>query len=73
VIGLILIEEVTACFVEIIETTALFQDVLVVCDNVERVKSFLTPHKTYFLYRLNRMIHGPATMEELLHLKMEMQ
>jgi agmatine/peptidylarginine deiminase len=34
-----LLEEVTACFVEIIETTARFQPVLVVCDDVVRVKS----------------------------------
>jgi len=37
-----LLNEATSCFVEIIETTALFQDVLVVCDDVERVKSFFT-------------------------------
>jgi agmatine deiminase len=35
-----LINEVTACFVDIIETVSRFQDVLVVCDDVERVKSF---------------------------------
>lgn len=35
-----LLDEVTTCFVEIIKTTALFQDVLVVCDDVVRVKSF---------------------------------
>lgn len=37
-----ILNEVTVCFVEIIKTTALFQDVLVVCDDVERVKSFFT-------------------------------
>ena len=37
-----MLSEVTACFVEIIKTTALFQDVLVVCDDVERVKSYFT-------------------------------
>ena len=37
-----LLDEVTACFVKIIETAARFQDVLVVCDNVERVKSFFS-------------------------------
>jgi agmatine/peptidylarginine deiminase len=35
-----LLNEVTACFVEIIKTTALYQDVLVVCDDVDRVKSY---------------------------------
>ena len=35
-----LLEEVSACFVEIIEAAAKFQDVLVVCDDVTRVKSF---------------------------------
>jgi agmatine/peptidylarginine deiminase len=35
-----LLDEVSACFVEIIKVTAEFQDVLVVCDNVERVKPY---------------------------------
>ena len=43
-----LLDEVTACFVEIIETTARFQDVLVVCDNVERVKSFFNSTQNIF-------------------------
>ena len=37
-----ILDEVTACFVEIIETVARFQDVLVICDNIERVKSFFS-------------------------------
>ena len=40
-----LLNEVTSCFVEIIKTTALFQDVFVVCDDVEHVKSFFTSTK----------------------------
>jgi agmatine/peptidylarginine deiminase len=45
-----LMDEVTVCFVEIIETTARFQDVLVVCDNVERVKSFFkSTQNIYFI------------------------
>ena len=43
-----LMDEVTACFVEIIETVARFQDVLVVCDNVERVKSFFDSTQNIF-------------------------
>jgi len=43
-----MLDEVTACFVEIIETTARFQDVLVVCDNVERVKSFFNSTQNIF-------------------------
>jgi agmatine deiminase len=43
-----ILEEVTACFVEIIETAARFQDVLVVCDNVERVKSFFNSTQNIF-------------------------
>ena len=43
-----MLEEVTACFVEIIETAARFQDVLVVCDNVERVKSFFNSTQNIF-------------------------
>lgn len=37
-----LLNEATSCFIEIIETTALFQRVLVICDDVERVKSFFS-------------------------------
>ncbi len=45
-----LLEEVSACFVDIIETTAKFQDVLVVCDNVTRVKSyFKSTQHVYFV------------------------
>ena len=43
-----LLDQVTACFVELIETTAKFQDVLVVCDNVERVKSFFDSAQNIF-------------------------
>jgi agmatine deiminase len=43
-----ILDEVTACFVEIIETAARFQDVLVVCDNVERVKSFFNSTQNIF-------------------------
>ena len=44
-----LLHEVSACFVEIIETAAHFQDVLVVCDDVERVKSYFnSTQKIYF-------------------------
>jgi agmatine/peptidylarginine deiminase len=35
-----LLEEVSQCFADIISLAARFQDVLVVCDNVERVKNF---------------------------------
>ncbi|NCB07801.1 MAG: agmatine deiminase family protein, partial [Bacteroidia bacterium] len=35
-----LLKEVSQCFAEIISVAARFQDVLVVCDDVERVKSF---------------------------------
>ena len=45
-----ILEEVTACFVEIIETAARFQDVLVICDNIERVKSFFkSTQNLYFV------------------------
>jgi len=40
-----LLNEVSVCFVEIIETAAQFQKVLVVCDDVERVKSFFKSSK----------------------------
>lgn len=43
-----LLDEVSACFVEIIKATAKFQDVLVVCDNVERVKSFFNSTQNIF-------------------------
>jgi agmatine deiminase len=43
-----LMDEVTDCFVEIIETAAKFQNVLVVCDNVERVKSFFSSTQNIF-------------------------
>lgn len=43
-----LMDDVTACFVEIIETAARFQDVLVVCDNVERAKSFFDSTQNIF-------------------------
>jgi agmatine deiminase len=43
-----LLKEVSACFAEIIKNTALFQDVLVVCDNVERVKSFFNSTQNIF-------------------------
>lgn len=35
-----LLEEVSACFLEIIQAAAKFQEVLVVCDDVQRVKSY---------------------------------
>lgn len=35
-----MLEEVSQCFAEIISVASRFQDVLVVCDDVERVKSF---------------------------------
>jgi agmatine/peptidylarginine deiminase len=47
-----LMDEVTACFVEIIETAARFQDVLVVCDNVERVKSFFNSTQNIFFVQI---------------------
>lgn len=43
-----LLDEVTRCFVEIISEAAKFQDVLVICDNVDRVKSFFTSAKNTF-------------------------
>lgn len=45
-----LLEEATACFVEIVNTTSRFQDVLVVCDNINRVKSyFASTENIYFI------------------------
>jgi agmatine/peptidylarginine deiminase len=45
-----LLNEVSACFVEIIDTVSQFQDVLVVCDNIERVKSlFKSTKNIYFV------------------------
>lgn len=45
-----LLVEVSACFVEIINATSQFQDVLVVCDDVERVKSFFeSTENIYFI------------------------
>ncbi len=43
-----LLDEVSACFVEIIETAARFQNVLVVCDNVERVQSYFKNTRNIF-------------------------
>lgn len=43
-----ILDEVTACFVEIIETASRFQDVLVVCDNVEKVKSLFDSAQNIF-------------------------
>lgn len=43
-----LLDEVTGCFVDIILAAARFQDVLVVCDNVERVKSFFNSADNIF-------------------------
>lgn len=47
-----LLDEVTTCFVEIIETVARFQNVLVVCDNVERVKSFFSSTQNIFFVQV---------------------
>jgi agmatine/peptidylarginine deiminase len=47
-----LMDEVTACFVEIIETAARFQDVLVVCDSVERVKSLFNSTQNIFFIQI---------------------
>ncbi len=47
-----LLDEVTACFVEIIETTARFQNVFVVCDNVERVQSYLKNKQNIFFTKI---------------------
>lgn len=43
-----LLDKVSACFVEIIETTARFQNVLVVCDNIQRVQSYFTTTQNIF-------------------------
>ncbi len=43
-----LLNEVSACFVEMINTTTAFQDVLVVCDDVQRVKSFFPGAENIF-------------------------
>ena len=40
-----LLEEVTSCFVDIINTASQFEDVLVVCDNVKRVQSYFSNTK----------------------------
>ena len=40
-----LLDEVSGCFTDIIIQTSRFQDVLVVCDDVEKVKSFFKSHK----------------------------
>ncbi|MEQ9301439.1 MAG: agmatine deiminase family protein [Cyclobacteriaceae bacterium] len=37
-------DEVVPCFVELIETTARFQPVLVVCSDLERVRTYFTQH-----------------------------
>ncbi|MCG6189478.1 agmatine deiminase family protein [Maribellus maritimus] len=45
-----LLDEVSACFVDIIKTAAKFQDVLVVCDDVIRVKSYFDKSENvYFI------------------------
>ncbi|HCE57157.1 MAG TPA: agmatine deiminase [Prolixibacteraceae bacterium] len=64
-----MLNEVTACFVEIIKTTALFQDVLVVCDDVERVKSFFTSTKNIWFVQAESndtwaRDHGGITVTE---------
>lgn len=43
-----LLDKVSACFVEIIEITARFQNVLVVCDNIQRVQSYFTTTQNIF-------------------------
>ena len=43
-----LLEEATNCFVEIIKETSRFQDVLVVCDDVDRVSSYFNSSKNIF-------------------------
>lgn len=43
-----LLEEVSACFVEIIQAASEFQDVLVVCDDISRVKSFFNETSNVF-------------------------
>lgn len=48
-----LLNEVSLCFVEIIETIARYQDVLVVCDDVERVKAFFSSTENIFFINEN--------------------
>ena len=43
-----LLDKVSACFVEIIEITARYQNVLVVCDNIQRVQSYFTTTQNIF-------------------------
>ncbi len=43
-----LLNEVSACFVDLIYAASRFQDVLVVCDDVERVKSHFSSTKNIF-------------------------
>jgi len=64
-----LMDEVTACFVEIIETAARFQDVLVVSDNVERVKSFFKSTQNIYFVQIESndtwaRDHGGITVVE---------
>jgi len=43
------INEVTECFVEMISKTSKFEDILVICDNVNRIKSFFqSKERIYF-------------------------
>ena len=45
-----LLEEVNSCFVEIISQVSRFQDVLVVCDDEHRVRSFFpSTENIYFI------------------------
>lgn len=43
-----LLDEVSACFVDIIKATSHFQDVLVVCDNIKRVRSYFDSTQNIF-------------------------
>jgi len=43
-----LLDEVSACFVEIINVVSKLQDVLVVCDDIERVKAFFKSTENIF-------------------------
>ncbi len=43
-----MLDEVSACFVEIIQSASEFQDVLVVCDDIQRVSSFFKSRKNIF-------------------------
>jgi agmatine/peptidylarginine deiminase len=47
-----LLDKVSACFVEIIETTARYQNVLVVCDNVQRVQPYFTTTQNIFFIEI---------------------